>query len=271
MRVETIRLFPTIRGTILPKTAPSTSTTCLRPPRPGRKVSALAAIPDSGAANFLNGAHYAHRIDREATLFVTIHWAALRSSRTPSDLGRRFKNKVGAWLRQNTSEPASWRQFREMGDGFRGKGDHHHLLVWVPNRDGLQDAFAAEVTRLITLEATTATLGAGVLNIKPVRPGDTLTWLASYGVKESPTARALGIVLPHHRLRATGLPVPGQRISVSQSLDRTARAAAGYVDQPLAFFAPATHAAEPAPDSVVPFIGVAPRQARPDPPTAIAA
>ena len=220
----------------MPRPIPSTPPSRKRPPRPGRKVCAFDAVPDSGAANFLNAGRYAYLIGREASRFVTIHWAALKSPRRPSDLGRRFKNRIGAWLRLKTGEPASWRQFREMGDGYRDdKGDHSHYLIWVPRH--LLDAFDAEAKRLITLESTTAILGAGVLDLKPVEPGTTLTGLASYGVKESPTARALGIVHRHHWRRATGLAVSGQRISVSQSLDRQARAAAGYVDQPLEFFA----------------------------------
>ena len=186
--------------------------------------------------NRLNAAQFAHSIDREPTQLVTFQWKFLRSPLLPIELIRRVKHKAVGWLRDRTGEPAIWLQYREMG---KHKGDHLHWEVWTPGN--LKAEFRASIARWTMAEATTATLHPKALRIDDIEPGSTLTWLRSYGVKESPTARELGLVTERHRAkvekRAQPLPpVPGQRLHVAQAIDRAARKAAGYIDQPAAAF-----------------------------------
>ena len=224
-----------------------------RPPRgrpPGSTSSGkmrLAAdgvsgvpIPDHDSVGFLNALRLAYLNNREPTQFVTIHWALLKSRRGVDAMMRRLKNKAGQWLKARTGEPAVWLQFREMGDSWDDKGDHCHLMIWIP--ESQQAAFKAMLTRWITAEAATATLHPDALDVRPITPGTTQTTsgLRSYGLKEATLAIFdLGLVSVSHRYRATGLPVPGQRLQVAQTIDRAARKAAGYIDQPASFFAQA--------------------------------
>ncbi len=144
--------------------------------------------------------------------------------------------------------------------------DHLHWLVWCPL--ALREAFEAQLVRWLTADATTATLRDGALDVQPVTPGDTLIGLRSYSLKESPLARALGLVTARHRARVEKRkrahpPVPGQRLQLSEAVHRAARKAAGYVDVRAAGFV-----TPPAPDNVVQFF---PRHAAAITPATIAA
>ena len=206
------------------------------------------SIPDRDVPGWLNALSYAHSIDREPTLLVTVQWAFLASLLSVDALMRRLKNKAGQWLKDQTGEPAIWFQFREMGPR---KGDHLHWLVWCPL--DLHDAFKAQLVRWLTADATTAMLRAGALHVEPVTAGDTLTRLRSYSLKESPLARAAGLVTDRHRARVERRerahpPVPGQRLQLSEAVNRAARKGAGYVHRNAADFSP-----PPASDNVIAF------------------
>lgn len=184
-------------------------------------------------------------------MFLTVQWKLLRSALDVDTLMRRLKKRIADWLRQRTGKSAVWFQWREAG---KHKSDHLHLLIWVP--ESLQADFRRMIDKWLSADASGGNLDPKARRWCPVTPGDTLTGLRSYGAKESPLAASLGLVTARHQRKATGQPIAGQRLHVSEAVDRRARSLAGYVDRPLESFAE--------PSNVVPFT---PRVRRSPPPS----
>jgi hypothetical protein len=171
-------------------------------------------------------------------VFLTVQWKLLRSALDVDTLMRRLKKRIADWLGKSTGESPVWFQWREAG---KNKSDHLHLLIGVP--ESLQADFRRMIDKWLSADASGGNLDPKARRWRDVTPGDTLTRLRSYGAKESPLAASLGLVTARHQRKATGQPVAGQRLHVSEAVDR-----------PLESFA--------APSNVVPF---APR-ARHNPP-----
>ena len=181
-------------------------------------------IPMRDADNFVAALRYAHSIGREPTQFITFQ-PRHAPSRTPfNKRRRRLINKLGTWLKDRTGEPAIYVQFRE---GGKHKGDHLHMLVWVPA--AVSAAFIALFEKWVAADSADTPLGTALV-IKPVEPGSTLTekGLRSYGLKQGCDAVRAKYVSSRHQRAPRGKPVLGQRVKVSHSIGVKARGAAGW-------------------------------------------
>lgn len=180
-----------------------------------RKVTEQTGYAE--ALNWTRAVAYARSILlRPMTVSVTVQWLHAPSSVPEPNRVTALINVMGIWLRYRTHKPPVWAYARESASR---KGVHLHLLVNVPPE--LIEDFTAAVPRWI--EAKADSYKDGAVDVKPIRPG-TFDTLQSYFLKdgEDRVHEAFG-VLPAHRAKRSGYPVPGKRMRVSHSIDATAR------------------------------------------------
>ena len=187
-------------------------------------IKLSASIPEPDAVNFVEGLHFAFRLGREPTAFITVQWRHAPGTRSVAERMKRLNNKMATWLQAHTGEPAIWAQFRE---GGKHKGDHLHLLVWVPA--ACMSAFEAQFALWIAADSNAKPIDTAIV-VRPITPGTTLTakGLRSYGLKQGCDAVRAKWVSDGHQKAPRGRPVMGQRVKVSHSIGRTAREAAGF-------------------------------------------
>lgn len=169
------------------------------------------------ALNWTRAVDYARAILlRPMTVSVTVQWRFAPSSIPEPNRVTALLNVMGGWLRYRTHKPPVWAYARESASR---KGVHLHLMVHVPPE--LIEDFTAAMPGWIKAKADSYRDDA--VDVTPIRPG-TFDTLKSYFLKdgEDRVHEAFG-VLPTHRAKRSGYPVPGKRMRVSHSIDATAR------------------------------------------------
>ena len=163
---------------------------------------------------------------------------------------RRVLNKMGQWLVEQTGEPAVWFQVREMGRG--DKGDHLHLLVWVPAHlvVAFKRMFRGWVAADSTRKPRKATYVFDEIQPRTILTTDRPNGLQSYLMKEGAPDVLAKFVHTDHLARRTGLPVQGQRAKASHAVGAAVRRLAGIEADQRVVKLPERSGVIPTPESI---------------------
>lgn len=209
--MESRRAKRPIRAAGRPRKPPGTPT--------HRPVSEQIRYTD--ASNCHHAVQFADRVlNQPLNLHITIHWRFAPSPVPDADRVHQLVNVMAGWLRRRTGSPAVWVYARENGTARSLDGMHLHLMVHVPGgRDGgMGKAFLSALTGWVASSATDYEDRA----VKAVWVWD--KGIIGYLLKEGcDQAHQAFEVLPKHRAKRNGHPVPGKRVGICRSIDATAR------------------------------------------------